>query len=165
MHDEEILLLLYFGLNTVCMINWCMTVSFYVSVHVCSGGWCGFQQSWGRTGGDHLLVGRVGQVDSLHSFMRRRSDDAGETLPQTEVSLSARAHTHTHSVTSLYVCFPLTERKLLLGRTIWPVLELPRNIISVTPRWVMDFFLTPSLRLLLWQYRAMVRVDDLQAWL
>lgn len=69
-------------------------VCFYVSVCVFSGGWRGFQQPGGGAGGDHILVGGVGQVDSLHSYLWRGGDDTGETLPQTEVSQSA----HTHKV-------------------------------------------------------------------
>lgn len=68
-----------------------------VSSCVYSGRWCGIQQSGGGTGSDHLLVGRVGQVDSLHAHMWRWSDDTGETLPQTEVRLSERTHAHTTS--------------------------------------------------------------------
>lgn len=37
------------------------------------------------------------------------------------------------------VCLSCLERKSLLGRTIWPVQELPRNIIFATRRWVTDF--------------------------
>lgn len=44
------------------------------------------QQPGGGAGGDHVLVGGVGQVDSLHAHLRRWRDDAGEALPQTEVS-------------------------------------------------------------------------------
>lgn len=40
---------------------------------------------------------------------------------------------------SLNVCFRSKERKLLLGRTTWPVRELLRNIISATPKWVTHF--------------------------
>lgn len=50
------------------------------------GGQCGLQQSRGGAGSDHILVGRVGQVDSLHSDLWRGGDVTGETLPQTEVS-------------------------------------------------------------------------------
>lgn len=50
------------------------------------GGCCRLQQSGGGAGGDYVLVGRVGQVDGLHSHLWRRCDDTGETLPQAEVS-------------------------------------------------------------------------------
>lgn len=69
-----------------CFMMLCVCVN--LCVCVLSGGRCRLQQSGGGAGGDHVLVGRVGQVDGLHSHLWRRSDDAGETLPQTEVSPS-----------------------------------------------------------------------------
>lgn len=66
----------------------CINLPLCVCVCVLSGGCCRVQQSGRGAGGDHVLVGRVGQVDGLHSHLWRRSDDAGETLPQAEVSPS-----------------------------------------------------------------------------
>lgn len=79
-----------------------------VSACVYSGGWCGIQQSGGGTGSDHVLVGRVGQVDSVHAHVWRRSDDTGETLPQTEVGLSEHTHarTHAHKTLKSQACLP-----------------------------------------------------------
>lgn len=36
-----------------------------------------------------------------------------------------------------HVCLLSKERKWLPGKTTWPVLELPRNIICATPEWVL----------------------------
>lgn len=60
----------------------------HLLVCVFSGGRCCLQQSGGGAGGDYVLVGRMGQVDGLHSHLWRRSHDAGATLPQAEVSPS-----------------------------------------------------------------------------
>lgn len=57
-----------------------------MSFCVSSGGRGGVKQPGGGAGGDHVLVGGVGQVDGLHSGLWRGSDVTGETLPQTEVS-------------------------------------------------------------------------------
>lgn len=57
-----------------------------VPMPVGAGGGRGLQQPGGGAGGDHVLVGRVGQVDGLHSDLRRRSHVPGETLPEAEVS-------------------------------------------------------------------------------
>lgn len=59
-----------------------------VCVCVCVGGRSGLQQSGGAARGDHVLVGGMGQVDSVHSYLWRRSDVTGASLPQTEVSQS-----------------------------------------------------------------------------
>lgn len=69
----------------LCAINQ-KTLCVYVSLYAFSGGRRGFQQSGGGAGSNHVLVGGVGQVDSMYSYLWRRSDDTGETLPQTKVS-------------------------------------------------------------------------------
>lgn len=103
------------------MTNWTST-RLGACLRVCSGGWRGIQQSGGRTGGDHVLVGRVGQVDSLHSHMWRGSDDTGETLPQTEVSPSdfkISSWFSAHAVTSLIryssKCLSFASRKKVVA--------------------------------------------------
>lgn len=63
-------------------------VSSLVNQHssVRTGGRRGIKQSGRGVGGDHILVGGVGQVDSLHPNLWGRSYVAGATLSQTEVS-------------------------------------------------------------------------------
>lgn len=77
----------------------CLYMSLFI--HICgrAGGGRGVQQSGGGAGGDHVLVGWVGQVDGLHSYLWRRSDVTGETLPQTEVRQS---HKNMHRFVPLH---------------------------------------------------------------
>lgn len=78
-------------------------------------------------------------------------------------------------VISPNVCFVSKERKLLLGRTTWPVQEQLRNIISATLKWVTAFqfhfsslYFTSLLKQTLltgWRWRTVVVAGSLQAWL
>lgn len=76
-------------------------------VCVCVGGRSGLQQSGGAARGDHVLVGGMGQVDSMHSYLWRRSDVTGASLPQTEVSQSARQAKISQKWTHLQPCLIL----------------------------------------------------------